>query len=167
MFNFVEVAYAAQKTGSNSDAAVAALGIWAIILLIWYVVWIVQAIMGYGTAYRKTKANGDNGVSLFGWMIVYCSLAALVPGLGIYLWIKSKEPQQPMPQYGQPQQWQQPVQQYGQPQQWQQPQGQPYQPAQPMQPVQPAQPIQTAQPVQPVQVAQPSEDSQNQNPIQQ
>lgn len=41
----------------------------------WYILIIVQAIMGYGTAYRKIKANGDNGVSLFGWMIVYCSLA--------------------------------------------------------------------------------------------
>ena len=62
----------------------------AVIYLAWYVIWLVQAFFGYGTAYRKTKANGDNGVSLFGWLIVY-SLAALVPGLGFYLWNKSKD----------------------------------------------------------------------------
>ena len=62
----------------------------SLVLIAWYIIMIIQAFMGYGTAYRKTKANGDNGVSLFGWMIVYCSLASLVPGLGIYLWNKSK-----------------------------------------------------------------------------
>ena len=62
----------------------------AVIYLAWYVIWVVQMFFGYGTAYRKTKANGDNGVSLFGWLIVY-SLAALVPGLGFYLWNKSKD----------------------------------------------------------------------------
>jgi len=43
--------------------------------------------LGYGTAYRLTKQGGDNGVSLYGWMIV-TGLAAAVPGLGIYLWKK-------------------------------------------------------------------------------
>ena len=61
-----------------------------IILIAWYVLMIVQEFMAYGTAYRKTKANGDNGVSLFGWMIVY-GLAAIVPVLGIILWQKSKQ----------------------------------------------------------------------------
>ena len=65
-------------------------GIVGIIVMIWYVVIIIQSILAYGTAYRKTKANGDNGVSLFGWMIVY-GLAAIVPFLGYYLWKKSKE----------------------------------------------------------------------------
>jgi len=45
---------------------------------------------GYGTAYRLTKNGGDNGVALFGW-IVACGFAALVPGLGIYLWFKYKD----------------------------------------------------------------------------
>ena len=60
------------------------------LLLVWYVVVIVQTFFGYGTAYRWTKNGGDNGAALFGWMIV-TSLAALIPGLGIYLWNKSKE----------------------------------------------------------------------------
>lgn len=58
-------------------------------LAIWSVLIIVQGFMAIGTAYRKTKARGDSGVSLFGWMIAY-NLAAIVPGLGIYLWRKSK-----------------------------------------------------------------------------
>lgn len=62
-----------------------------LIFFIWYVVAIVQMFLGIGTAYRKTKANGDTGVSLYGWMIVY-NLAALVPYLGIYLWKQSKKP---------------------------------------------------------------------------
>ena len=61
-----------------------------IIVAAWYVLWIVQMFLGYGTAYRKTKANGDNGVSLFGWIIVYM-LAAIVPWLGVHLWKKSKQ----------------------------------------------------------------------------
>ncbi|MDR9867174.1 hypothetical protein RI092_05015 [Lactococcus cremoris] len=61
-----------------------------LILLAWYVLIVVQAFLGYGTAYRKAKTNGDNGLSLFGWLIVYCSLASLVPYLGIHLWKKNK-----------------------------------------------------------------------------
>jgi hypothetical protein len=49
----------------------------------------VQSILGYGTAYRLTKKGGDNGVALFGWMIVM-TLASMVPGLGIYLWLRHK-----------------------------------------------------------------------------
>lgn len=61
-----------------------------LIFIIWDIIAIVQVFLGYGTAYRKTKANGDNGVSFFGWFWVY-SLAALVPYLGFYLWKESKE----------------------------------------------------------------------------
>lgn len=62
----------------------------SILFLAWYIIMIVQMFLGIGTAYRKTKANGDNGVALYGWLLVY-SLAALVPYLGIHLWKKSKE----------------------------------------------------------------------------
>ena len=60
------------------------------LLFLWLVSTMVQSIMAFGTAYRKTKENGDNGVSLWGWMFVY-DLAALIPGLGFYLWKKSFE----------------------------------------------------------------------------
>ena len=62
-----------------------------ILIIIWYVIAIVQEFFAYGTAYRAAKRGGDNGVSLFGWLIVY-SFAAMVPGLGIYLWKKSFKP---------------------------------------------------------------------------
>lgn len=58
--------------------------------IVWYIFIIVQEFLAIGTAYRKTKANGDNGVSLYGWMIVY-GLAAVIPYLGVHLWKKSKE----------------------------------------------------------------------------
>lgn len=61
----------------------------SVIFFAWYVLIIVQGFFAYGTAYRKTKANGDNGVSLFGWLLVY-GLAALVPYLAIHQWKKSK-----------------------------------------------------------------------------
>jgi len=57
---------------------------------IWYIITLVQMFMGYGSAYRATKKGGDNGVALFGWLFVY-ALAAMVPGLGFYLWKKSKQ----------------------------------------------------------------------------
>lgn len=60
------------------------------IIIIWYVVTIIQMFLAYGTAYRKARLNGDNGVSLVGWLIVY-SLAAYIPYLGIYLWKNSKK----------------------------------------------------------------------------
>lgn len=60
------------------------------IVIIWYLLIIVQNFMGYGTAYRLTKAGGDDGLALFGWMIVM-GFAAIVPGLGIWLWIKYRE----------------------------------------------------------------------------
>ena len=60
------------------------------IYFLWTICTFVQALMGYGTAYRFTKRGGDNGVALFGWMIVF-SLAAMIPGLGIWLWVKYKD----------------------------------------------------------------------------
>ena len=59
------------------------------LLLLWYVIAVVQCFFAYGTAYRLTKRGGDNGVALFGWVIVF-TLAAMIPGLGIYLWSKNK-----------------------------------------------------------------------------
>ena len=54
-------------------------------LIVWYVIFIVQSMLAYGTAYRLTKRGGDNGVALWGWFIA-TGLASLIPGLGIYLW---------------------------------------------------------------------------------
>jgi hypothetical protein len=61
-----------------------------ILLIPWVIVYLIQSYLGFGTAYRQTKRHGDNGVSLFGWLIVY-ELAAIVPYLGYYCWKKSKE----------------------------------------------------------------------------
>ena len=60
------------------------------IVFLWWVCIVVQSYLGLGTAYRLTKAGGDNGVSLFGWMIV-TNLVATIPGLGIYLWHKYRD----------------------------------------------------------------------------
>ena len=57
---------------------------------LWLICYIVQFFMGYGTAYRFTKRGGDNGVALWGWFLLM-SLASIIPGLGIYLWIKNKD----------------------------------------------------------------------------
>ena len=61
-----------------------------LLLFLWYIMVLVQGFMAYGTAYRATKNGGDNGVALFGWFFLF-GLAALVPGLGIYLWHQSKD----------------------------------------------------------------------------
>ena len=66
------------------------MGFLFLILFVWYAITIVQGFLAYGTAYRYTKRGGDNGLALFGWMIVF-GFAAAIPGLGIYLWNKSKE----------------------------------------------------------------------------
>jgi len=59
-------------------------------LVLWYLITIVQVFFAYGTVYRLTKAGGDNGVALFGWFLVM-QLASLVPGLGIFLWLRYKD----------------------------------------------------------------------------
>ena len=61
-----------------------------VLFIAWYIVMIIQSILSYGTAYRHTKKGGDNGIALFGWMIVF-GFASIVPGLGFYLWSKSRE----------------------------------------------------------------------------
>ena len=61
-----------------------------LLLIVWYICWIVQTFLGYGTAYRYTKNGGDNGIALCGWMIV-TSFAAIIPGLGFYMWKNSLE----------------------------------------------------------------------------
>ena len=60
---------------------------WVALAFVWRILALVQVFLGYGTAYRLTRAGGNNGVSLCGWMFVM-SLAAAVPGLGVYLWWK-------------------------------------------------------------------------------
>ena len=60
------------------------------IVMIWSLIVCIQGCLGLGTAYRLTKNGGDNGVALWGWSLLM-GLAAYVPGLGIYLWIKYKE----------------------------------------------------------------------------
>jgi len=60
------------------------------VLVVWYITIIVQSFFGYGTAYRLTKSGGDCGASLFGWLIAM-QLAALIPGLGFFLWKKYRE----------------------------------------------------------------------------
>ena len=62
----------------------------AILYFLWSISTLVQTFMGYGSAYRATRDGGDNGVALFGWMFAY-SLAALIPGLGLWLWLKNKD----------------------------------------------------------------------------
>lgn len=59
-------------------------------MFLWYAAVFVQSLLAYGTAYRLTRNGGDNGVALFGWLLLM-ELAALIPGLGIYLWVKYKD----------------------------------------------------------------------------
>ncbi|MCL1809816.1 MAG: zinc ribbon domain-containing protein [Clostridiales bacterium] len=65
-------------------------GILYFLVFVWYVVYIVQACFAYGTGYRLAKKGGDNGISLFGWLFVL-QLAAMVPGLGIFLWVNYRD----------------------------------------------------------------------------
>lgn len=59
-----------------------------LLLALYVACYAVQYYLAFGTAYRRTKRGGDNGLVLFGWLMVYW-LAALVPGLGAYLWFRS------------------------------------------------------------------------------
>ncbi|MCL2366562.1 MAG: hypothetical protein FWC75_05875 [Oscillospiraceae bacterium] len=61
-----------------------------ILYYLWLILVAIQGLLSYGTAYRLTKNGGDNGVSLYGWLFVL-GLAALVPGLGIYLWRRYRD----------------------------------------------------------------------------
>lgn len=56
---------------------------------IYFCVFVWQVFLGYGTAYRLTKESGDNGSSLFGWLLL-TTLSAIIPGLGFYVWNKYK-----------------------------------------------------------------------------
>ena len=58
--------------------------------ILWWLIAVVQGFLAYGTAYRLTKSGGDNGVALFGWLFLM-GLAAIVPGLGIWLWVKYRD----------------------------------------------------------------------------
>ena len=57
-----------------------------LLVLVLYCIWIIQAFLNYGTAYRLTSANGRNGVSLFGWWF-----ASIIPGMVIYIWKKYRD----------------------------------------------------------------------------
>lgn len=61
-----------------------------IIGVLWYLLAVVQTLLSIGTAYRLTKNGGDNGIALWGWMLLL-NICSMVPGLGIYLWFKYKE----------------------------------------------------------------------------
>lgn len=59
-------------------------------LFLLYIVLIVQCFLAFGTAYRLTNLHGQNGIWLFAWLFVQM-LAASIPGLGIYLWLRYKD----------------------------------------------------------------------------
>ena len=61
-----------------------------LLVFLWYIVTFVQTILAYGTAYRFTKAGGDNGVALFGGLFLL-SFASWIPGLGIFLWYQYRD----------------------------------------------------------------------------
>ena len=63
------------------------MGVFAIL---WYIITTIQMFLGYGTAYRLTKNGGDNGIALFGWLLLMW-LVAMIPGLGIYIWLKYQD----------------------------------------------------------------------------
>jgi hypothetical protein len=112
-----------------------------VLYFIWYTITFVQIFFAYGTAYRFAKSRGDNGVSLYGWLLVF-SLAAMIPGLGIYLWYKYKEDRNPTQRVYQQQYQQQYQQPYQQPYQQQYPPtnnpgGYPYQSGQNLPPTPP------------------------------
>ena len=65
----------------------------ALIVLFWGLCYWIQMFFGFGTAYRYTKRGGDNGIVLFGWLCVF-SFSAIVPGLGIYFWYKTRKEEQ-------------------------------------------------------------------------
>ena len=64
-----------------------------LIVFLWGACYWVQVFFGFGTAYRYAKRGGDNGVALFGWFCVF-SFSAIVPGLGIYFWDKTRKEEQ-------------------------------------------------------------------------
>jgi len=61
-----------------------------LLLFVWHIITLLQVFFGYGTAYRLTRDGGDNGIFLFGWLFLM-SLAALIPGLGFYIWHKNRD----------------------------------------------------------------------------
>ena len=65
------------------------MGLGFLLIFLWVAAIVYQSCLGYGTAYRLTKKGADNGVALF-WWIVVTSLAAIIPGLGFYIWTKYK-----------------------------------------------------------------------------
>ena len=84
---------------SEYDMMLGMFSAFGLLFILWYIVAIVQMFMAYGTAYRLTKTGGDNGVALFGWMLLV-GFAAMIPGLGIYLWIRYKDhPKNPSGEY--------------------------------------------------------------------
>ena len=58
--------------------------------VLWSICVFIQQFLAYGTAFRLTRDGGGDGISLFGWMLVL-GLASLVPGLGVYIWLKNRD----------------------------------------------------------------------------
>lgn len=61
--------------------------------LIYAILVLVQSFMAFGTAYRWTRNMDGNGIVLF-FCLLLCQLMAWVPGLGIFLWVKSLDSNQ-------------------------------------------------------------------------
>lgn len=81
--------------GIDTNAIFDSLGFspWYIIALIWFVFFVIQLFLAFGTAYRCTKRGNDNGVGLFIYLIGYF-FAALIQGLGLYYYIRYLPPKQ-------------------------------------------------------------------------
>lgn len=74
----------------------------SVLLIVWAIIYILQAFLAFGTAYRCTKCGNDNGVGLFIYLIGF-GFAALIPGLGLHYYIKYLPPKIIIKQAPQPQ----------------------------------------------------------------
>lgn len=67
--------------------------VWLFVIGFWWLFYVIQMFLAYGTAYRCTKKGSDNGAALFIYLIGF-SFAALIPGLGLHYYIKHLPPKQ-------------------------------------------------------------------------
>ena len=86
---------------AETDSSAAIVAIYVAIGL-WAIMYVIQAFLAYGTAYRCTKNGNDNGFGLFVYLIAF-SFAALIPGLGLHYYIKNLPPKIIVQQKVQPQ----------------------------------------------------------------
>ena len=80
---------AAEERASHAPTFFDEFGLLGLVMVAWGLIYLIQQFVAFASAWYKIKRDNAGAMAYIGWLIAY-GFAALVPGLGFYIFKKNK-----------------------------------------------------------------------------